>query len=414
MQFVCRVGTPDGRVVEEVVVASDESALRAELTKRGLHLFEARRRGLPASAGTRGIGSRLGRRKKIATPEFLVWNQELAALLKAGLPLLQALDLMLERMKNPTFREVLGDIRDRVKSGEELSDAFAIHGEMFPRLYPSALKAGERSGELEQVIRRFVRYLKLVLDARKRVVSALVYPVVLICLSIAMIAVMAVYVVPKFEVFFADMEVELPLITRVTLGISHFLNERTLFLWNWAWIALGIVALGIALRKYGATPAGRIRVDGWRLRIPLLGPVFHRFALSEFCRSLSTLLTGGIPLVPALEIATASVSNAAVRDKIEPRIQMVREGRPFHAALEDSGVFTDMSIDMVKVGEATGALDEMLSSVSDFLDEQVEVRMQRLLSLVEPMMLVFMGLIIGLLLVSIYLPMFSSLGQSKF
>lgn len=414
MQFVCRVGTPDGRVVEELVVASDESALRAELTKRGLHLFEARRRGLPASAGTRGIGSRLGRRKKIATPEFLVWNQELAALLKAGLPLLQALDLMLERMKNPTFREVLGDIRDRVKSGEELSDAFAIHGEMFPRLYPSALKAGERSGELEQVIRRFVRYLKLVLDARKRVVSALVYPVVLICLSIAMIAVMAVYVVPKFEVFFADMEVELPLITRVTLGISHFLNERTLFLWNWAWIALGIVALGIALRKYGATPAGRIRVDGWRLRIPLLGPVFHRFALSEFCRSLSTLLTGGIPLVPALEIATASVSNAAVRDKIEPRIQMVREGRPFHAALEDSGVFTDMSIDMVKVGEATGALDEMLSSVSDFLDEQVEVRMQRLLSLVEPMMLVFMGLIIGLLLVSIYLPMFSSLGQSKF
>ncbi|HXU34402.1 MAG TPA: type II secretion system F family protein [Thermoanaerobaculia bacterium] len=414
MQFVCRVGTPDGRVVEEMVVASDEAALRAELTKRGLHLFEARRRGLPASAGTRGIGARLGRRKKIATQEFLVWNQELAALLKAGLPLLQALDLMLERMKNPTFREVLGDIRDRVKSGEELSDAFAIHGELFPRLYPSALKAGERSGELEQVIRRFVRYLKLVLDARKRVISALVYPVVLICLSIAMIAVMAIYVVPKFEVFFADMEVELPLITQITLGISHFLNERTLFLWNWAWIALGLAAFVISMRKYAQTPAGRIRVDGWRLRIPMLGAVFHRFALSEFCRSLSTLLTGGIPLVPALEIATASVSNAAVRAKIEPRIQMVREGRPFHAALEESGVFTDMSIDMVKVGEATGALDEMLSSVSDFLDEQVEVRMQRLLSLVEPMMLVFMGIIIGLLLVSIYLPMFSSLGQSKF
>ncbi len=414
MQFVCRVGTPDGRVVEEIVVASDESALRAEITKRGLHLFEARRRGLPASAGTRGIGARLGRRKKIATPEFLIWNQELAALLKAGLPLLQALDLMLERMQNPTFKEVLSDIRDRVKSGQELSDAFAIHGDMFPRLYPSALKAGERSGELEQVIRRFVRYLKLVLDARKRVVSALVYPVVLICLSIAMIAVMAVYVVPKFEVFFADMEVELPLITRITLGLSHFLNERTLYLWNWAWIVLALVAGVIALRRYNETPAGRIRVDGWRLRIPLVGAVFHRFALSEFCRSLSTLLTGGIPLVPALEIATASVSNAAIRQKIEPRIQMVREGRPFYSALEDTGVFTEMSIDMVKVGEATGALDDMLSSVSDFLDEQVEVRMQRLLSLVEPMMLVFMGIIIGLLLVSIYLPMFSSLGQAKF
>ncbi|HXU45786.1 MAG TPA: type II secretion system F family protein [Thermoanaerobaculia bacterium] len=414
MQFVCRVGTPDGRVIEELIAASDESALRLELGKRGLHLFEARRRGVPRRVGNEGLASRLGRKKRIPDPDFLVWNQELAALLKAGLPLLQALDLMLERMKNATFREVLTDVRDRVKSGEELSEAFAVHGDFFPRLYPAALKAGERSGELEQVIRRFVRYLKLLLEARKRVISALVYPAVLVLLSIAMIAVMAIYVVPKFEVFFSDLEVDLPLPTRITLGVSRFLNERTFVLWNWAWIALGLFALGLALKRYADTPEGRIRVDSWRLKLPLLGGVFHRFALSEFCRALSTLLTGGIPLVPALEIATASVSNAEVRRRIEPKIQMVREGKPFYEALEESGVFVDMVIDMVKVGEATGALDEMLGSVSDFLDEQVETRMQRLLSLVEPMMLVFMGIIIALLLVSIYLPMFSSLGSSKF
>ena len=411
MQYLCRVGTPDGRVIEELIVANDDAALRVEIGKRGYHLFEAKRKGLGSAVSGRTSGLR-GR--KIKDDEFMIFNQELAALLKAGLPLLQALDLMLERMADPHFRGILADIRDRVKSGVEMSDAFEIHGDQFPRLYPSALKAGERSGELEAVIRRFIRYMKLLLTARRRVVSALVYPVVLIVLSIAMIAVMAVYVVPKFEVFFQDVEVELPLITRVTLGISHFANDRTLFLWNWLWALLGVAGLFVFLRRYGKTPEGRVRMDRWKLKIPLLGGVFRRFALSEFSRSLSTLLAGGIPLVPAFEIAVSAVGNAEVRSRIEPTVQSVREGRPFHGALEASGVFTPMAIDMIKVGESTGSLDEMLSNVSDFFDEQVETRMQRLLSLVEPLMLIFMGVIIALLLVSIYLPMFSSLGQSKF
>ncbi len=405
MQFQCRVGTPDGRVLEQVFDAADESALRTDLVKRGLHVFEVRRRGGTARVGLPKLGRR---RKRIPPQEFVVFNQELAALLKAGLPLLQALDLMLERMKNPFFKAVLTEIRDRVKSGADLSEAFAAHGELFPRLYPSSLKAGERSGELEGVIRRFIRYMRLVLDARRRVASALVYPAVLVGLSAAMIAIMAIYVVPKFMVFFENLDAELPLITRMLLAASAFANR------NWPVLLLTVVGGVLFLRSWNRTEAGRLAIDRFRLRLPFLGGVLHRFSLAEFCRSLATLLTGGIPLVPAFEIAVSSVGNAWVRSRIEPTIQMVREGKPFHSALEKSEVFTDMSIDMVKVGEATGSLDEMLGSVADFLDEQIETRMQRILSLIEPLMLVFMGLIIAILLIAIYLPLFSVLGESNF
>jgi len=303
---------------------------------------------------------------------------------------------------------VLTDVRDRVKSGSELSDAFAAHGGLFPRLYPSSLKAGERSGELELVIRRFIRYMKLLLDARRRVISALIYPAVLVCLSIAMIIIMAIYVVPKFMGFFAELGTDLPLITQIVLAVSTFASA------NWPLLLVLLVLGALALRSWGRTEPGRLAIDRLKLRTPFLGPVLHRFALSEFCRSLSTLLAGGIPLVPAFEIAISSVGNAYARNQLEPTVQMVREGKPFYAALEKSEIFLDMSIDMVKVGETTGSLDDMLNSVSEFLDEQVETRMQRLLSLVEPMMLVFMGIIIAILLISIYLPMFSMLGSSKF
>jgi type IV pilus assembly protein PilC len=349
-----------------------------------------------------------GYRRRIPVQDFVIFNQELAALLKAGLPLLQTLDLMLERMNNQHFRAVLTDVRDQVKSGTDLSEAFASHGDLFPRLYPSSLKAGERSGELELVIRRFIRYMKLLLDARRRVISALVYPAVLVILSIAMIAVMAIYVVPKFMSFFDELGADLPLITQVVLAVSTFASK------NWPLILILLVLGTLALRSWGRTEGGRLTLDRLKLKTPFLGPVLHRFAMSEFSRALSTLLAGGIPLVPAFEIAVSSVGNAYVRSRLEPTIQMVREGKPFFSALEKSEIFTDMAIDMVKVGETTGSLDDMLGSVSEFLDEQIETRMARLLSLVEPMMLVFMGIIIAILLISIYLPMFSMLGSTKF
>lgn len=407
MEFVCRLGTPEGQVVEEQHQSRDESALRNELERRGYHVFEMRRKGLGGKLSLSGlVGKALGSGpKKVGTEDFLIFNQEMAALLRAGLPLLESLNLMLERMKNPTFRPVLEDIRDRVKTGQDLSEAFGAYGDMFPRIYASSLKAGERSGEMEGVIRRFIRHTRLVLDARKKVVSALVYPAVLICLSMAMISVMAIYVVPKFSEFYKDLDAKLPALTQVTLGIADFARS------NWLIILAAIVTGTWVFNRWRRTDTGLLQFDALRLRVPLIGSILQRFGLAEFCRSLSTLLSGGIPLVPALEIAVSSVSNAFLRHRLQPAIDAVREGKPFHDALERSGIFTDMSIDMIKVGEATGALDEMLGSVADFLDEQVEVRMQRLLSLVEPVMLVIMGLIIGLLLISIYLPLFSVMTQ---
>ncbi|HVS02968.1 MAG TPA: type II secretion system F family protein [Thermoanaerobaculia bacterium] len=404
MDYLCRLGTPEGAVIEEVHHAADAEALRRELQRKGYHVFEVRPRRLGGSLSWPRLG---GRRRKVGTQRFLVFNQELAALLGAGLPLLQALDLMLERLEDPALREVLEDVRERVASGQELSAAFEAHADQFPRLYAPSLKAGERSGDLEKVIRRFVRYLQLVLEARKRVVSALVYPAVLVVLSIAMITVMTVYVVPRFALFYADLEAELPLITRVTLAVGSFLQD------SWLVIVPALLVAVVGFRQWAATPAGEIAVDRLQLKLPVLGRVFHSFAIAELTRSLATLLEGGLPLVPSLEIAIGAVGNAYVRDRVAPSVQMVREGKALYAAFEQSEVVDDIAIDMIKVGETTGALATMLNNIADFLDQEVEIRMQRLLALVEPVMLVFMGLIIALLLVSVYLPMFSVLGEVR-
>lgn len=401
MQFVCRYGTPDGRVLTKVQNGADATSVRHELEKQGFHIFEVRPRGslfnfeLPFAK----------KRRRMPIDEFLAFNQELAALLRAGLPLLQALELMLERIEEPNLRQVLTEIRDQVKSGIELSDAFASFGDMFPPLYASTLKAGERSGELESVIRRFIRYLRLVSTARKKVVSALIYPAVLIGLSIGMLAVLAIYVVPSFSKFYRDLDAELPAITQITLAVSFWLRDHYLFLLG------GLVLAGILSTNWRKTPTGLLFFDRLRLRIPIVGDIFRYFALSEFCRSLSTLLAGGIPLVSALDTAVQAVGNRHVSGSIAPVIDEVRQGQPFNEALDRTRAFPNLAIDMIKVGEATGSLDDMLNSVSDYFDETVETRVQRLLTLVEPIMLVVMGALVALLLISIYLPMFGALSQ---
>lgn len=405
MQFHCRLGLPDGRIVEETHQAHDLDSLRLDLERRGISLFEAKARGL---SWGRLTPSKRASRQVLSDQEFLIFNQEMAALLKAGLPLLQTLDLMLERMRPGRFRDILTDIKERIKSGQELSDAFEAYGDFFPRLYPSSLKAGEKSGELEKVLRRFVRYLKLVTDAKKRMVSALVYPAVLMGLSTTMILVLSIFVVPKFQDFFLELDVDLPLISKITLGFSLFLVNNLML------ISVALVVAGVLFWQWKKTDGGMVALDRLKLRLPLLGGILHRFALSEFCRSLSTLLAGGIPLVSAFEISSRAMSNSFVRKKLSPTIDRVREGRAFHAALEESGVFLPLGIELVKVGEATGALDEMLGTISDFFDEEVETRLQRLLSLVEPLMLIFLGAVIAIILISIYLPLFASLSQSKF
>lgn len=400
MEYVCTIGTAEGKVLDEVHAGTSEEAIRSELERRGFHVFKVRRRGLsirlPAFASARA---------EISEQALLLFNQEFAALLRSGLPVLQALGLMLERPRDPVFKEILGDVERSVRNGASLSEAFAKHDEALPPLYPATLKAGEKSGELETVIRRFVRYMKLITDARRKVVSALVYPAVLIGLSISLIAVMAVYVVPKFTDFFSALDTDLPILTRMTLGVSRFASDY------WLIIVGGLAVSFLVFRRWSRSRSGGQKVDSWKLRLPLLGPIFHRLAMSEFSRSLSTLLAGGIPVVPALEDAVSAVGNAHMRSVLAPIIPQIREGRALHSVLEETGQSLEIVTEMAKVGEETGSLDEMLNNASDFLDEEVETRLQRTLVLVEPIMLVLMGLIVATLLISVYLPLFSMLGQ---
>ena len=402
MEYVCHVGTAEGRVMRQVRTAPTEEALRAELEKEGLQLV-----GLERRAGALPRAPRLGlRRRRVPLDLLLVFSQELAALLRAGLPLLQALGMLVTRQRDPLFKSYLDQVYEKVRSGAELSEAFGAFDDAFPALFSSSLKAGERTGELEQVLTRFVRYLKLVLDARRKVYSALVYPTLLLVLSFGMLGIMAVFVVPRFQTFYDAMEIpELPTLTRITLGTGHFLRANLL------WIVLGIALVALFLDRWSRTGSGRLALARFRLRIPVLGGVFHRFAVSEYCRSLATLIAGGLPLVQGLEISTKAVGNAWIRSKLEPVIPRVREGYALHAALEEVGVVPDLAIDMVEVGEATGALDQMLTNISGFLDEEVETRMARLLSLIEPILLLVVGGLVAVLLVSVYLPIFGALSR---
>jgi type IV pilus assembly protein PilC len=402
VQFVCRVGTPEGKVLESLFEAQDERALRRDLEGRGYHVFAVRRRGLLAGLRLPVLG---GARQRVPAAELQVFNQELAALLRSGLPLLQSLDLLVSRQRDRNFKEVLTQIRERVKSGEALSAAVTGFGDVFPALYAPTLQAGERSGELEQVIRRFLRYQRLVRETRKKVVSALVYPSVLIGLSAALIAVVTTYVLPKFRDFFGGLNADLPLLTRAVMAISGVVQAN-------GWLILLSAVLGALLgSQWVRTRAGRMALDRWRIALPLAGPIALDLSLSEFCRSLSTLLAGGIPILAALESSVGAVANTWVRQRLAAVPGDVRQGRALADALQETGIASSLLVDMVKVGETTGSLDVMLSDVSDFLDEEVETRMGRLLSLLEPMMLITMGLLVTLLLVAVYLPLYSLIGK---
>ncbi len=399
-QFIVRVGTPEGEVVERQVQATTARAAQEEMRRLGLYVFDAKR-------GTFTLRELLPIRRVISTERFLLFNQELLALVKAGLPIIQSLDIMLERQKNPAFREVLTEIRDKIKSGSALSDAFASYGDLFPPIYSTSLRAGERSGDLEGVLRRFLRYQKMIVTLRKRVVGALIYPVILIVLSSMMVFIMLTVVIPKFTEFFAGFDAQLPAFTRLMIGLAMFLRHNLL-------LVLGGTAAAAFLFHQWVTKAGRRIWDRFKLRVPIVGGIFHRFAVLQFTQSLGTLLSGGTPMVPALEIASQSVTNQAVSSSVFRIVQNVREGEPLWRSLEATGVIGDIAVEMIKVGESTGALTEMLGNVSEFYDEEIEARLTRMVAAIEPLILVFMGLVIAVLLYAFYLPLFqlSSVGQS--
>jgi type IV pilus assembly protein PilC len=399
-EFIVRIGTPEGEIVERHIQATNVRAAQEELRRQGMHVFETRR-------GTIRLADFIPRSRKVVTTErFLTFNQELLALVKAGLPLLQSFDIMLERQKNVRFREVLEDVRDKLKSGVALSDAFASYGDLFPPIYSTSLRAGERSGDLEGVLRRFLRYQKIIVNLRKKVIGALIYPAVLIILSLAMIIIMLTKVIPKFADFYSGFGAELPAFTRFMIGFASALNN------NFILFVLGLGG-GIILLRRWINSSGRLMWDKFKLKIPLAGGVLHRFAIMQFTQSLGTLLSGGTPMVPSIEIASQSVTNQLVATRIAGIVQNVRQGEPLWRSLEETGVMSDLAIEMIKVGESTGALTEMLANVSEFYDEEIEARLTRVVAAIEPIILVFMGGVIAVLLYAFYLPLFqlTSVGQ---
>jgi type IV pilus assembly protein PilC len=395
VEFRCRLASPSGEIVEGVYVAENEARLRHELEEKGLFVLS-----LQPKHAIAGVSLGLPQRTSVNMREFLVFNQELATLLKAGMPLVQSLDLLKRRVTSPVFKRVLNDVHEKVRSGAALSDAFATHGDLFPRVYTASLLAGERSGNLDAVLRRFVEYTKIIATVKRKTVSALVYPAILTALAVVLVSIIVLKVVPAFADFYSSFGAELPLATRVILGVSEFVRGQFLL------IIIAVAAAIIAVLTWVRQPGQKSRFDHLVLGLPMLGPVARKFATSQMARTLATLLGGGLPLVNALDIAAKSVGNQFMARQLDIVSARVREGESFAAALDARRAFPEVAVKMAEVGESTGALQDMLNTVADFYDEEIATTMERFITLVEPVLLVFMGIVIAGLLLALYMPLF--------
>jgi type IV pilus assembly protein PilC len=396
VEYRCRLGTPGGDIIEGIYVADSEARLRREFEEKGLYVLGIQQAGRRAIAGLS-----LPRRRRVPSREFLVFNQELATLLKAGMPLVQSLDILRRRVSNPIFKGILDDVHERVRAGSALSEAFDAHGQLFPGVYTASLLAGEKSGNLEQVLRRYVSYVKVVSGVRRKTISALVYPAILLLLSLVVVTIIVVRVVPEFSAFYNQFGHELPWSTLFIVGVSDIVTRYFLI------IVGSVVAVALGVWWWVKQPGQRRRFDRLILKVPALGSIAQKFSTSQAARTLATLLGGGIPLVNALEVSARSLGNQYMAGELQTAAQQVREGRALALAMQDSGAFPDVSIKMVEVGESTGALQEMLNSLADFYDEEIETNLGRFVTLVEPILLVIMGLIIAGLLLALYLPLFN-------
>jgi type IV pilus assembly protein PilC len=395
VEFHCRLASATGEISEGVYIADSETRLRHELDEKGLYVLALRPKG-----GIAGIPFRLPQRRSISTREFLVFNQELATLLKAGMPLVQSLDLLKRRVTSPLFRSVLDDVYQRVRGGVALSDSFGVHGDLFPSVYVASLVAGERSGNLDAVLRRFVEYTKVIATVKRKTVSALVYPAILVTLALVLVSIIVLKVVPAFSDFYASFGANLPLVTRIIVAVSDFIRGQFVLL---------IVALvaSIALAVFWIRQPGRqAKVDRLLLAVPVVGDIAAKFATLQMARTLATLLGGGLPLVNALDIAAKSVGNQFMAGELGVVGARVREGVSFASALDARRVFPEVAVKMAEVGESTGALQDMLNTVADFYDEEISTSMERFVALVEPVLLVIMGIVIAGLLLALYMPLF--------
>ncbi len=390
---MCRIGAPDGSVLEQRRLGVSAEALRRELEGEGYHIFSIETPKL--QLGVPG----LRRREKVSGQDFLVFNTQLRTLLKAGLPLAQSLELLKDQQTTLAFRALLDKVYQQVTTGVALSDAFLSLGDVFPPMYANSLRAGERSGNLPYVLERFIEYQRLMEEARKKIVGALTYPLVLIGLSIGLVVILMTYVIPKFTDFYAGMGATLPLPTRIVIGVSHTMSQHVVL------IGFGALGAGLALRSWSRTVRGRKLLDRMKLRIPVVGRLIGLFGLTQFTRSLAVLLDGGTPMVPALETAATSVNNIYMSDRFLECVPEVQEGQSLSEALSRRRMVPELALAMVRVGESTGALAEMLTHTSEFFDSDIDLTLGRLVTLIEPAILLVMAVVVAGLLLAVYYPL---------
>ena len=398
-EFVCKVGTSGGEILQKVFVAESERALRDLMEQQGYYIFAIQRK-LEAKSLLKSLFH--FKRKKVTDKQFIVFNQEFAALVHSGLPMLRCLELLTGRADNPDFGAILEDVRRQVQSGALLSDAFASHPDVFPRIYTASILAGEKSGELEQVIRRYLTYAKIITTIRTKVTSSLIYPLLLLGLSLSVIGILVGYVIPKFSDFYTGFAGQLPLITQILVTVSLFVRNN--FIWILPILIIGAILLRISVK---ASPKAEEAVDRLKLRLPLFGSIWTKFSISQLTRTLHTLLAGGITLVNAIDVAAGAVGSRLISQRLAQVSQGVKEGDTLWASLQKTSFMTPMAVEMVKVGEETGSLEEMLKNISDFYDEEIDTSITNLLSIVEPVMLIAMGIVIAAILLAMYYPLFT-------
>ena len=394
-EFVCRVADANGRVYSQVEAAGTQAEARQKLADRGLYVYSVESRsgllsGLLQRQNTRQIGG----------SDFLILNQQFNTLIKAGLPILRALDLLTERAASPRLRPVVGQIRDRVREGKSLSEAVNEAG-VFSKVFSTAILAGEKSGNLSGVLDYYIAYQKVSTGVRKKILATLVYPALLVTVAILVVTYLVTVVVPKFALLYRDMNVELPTATRmlIALTVDYRLGILGLI------AAVLVFALGVFF--WSRSEQGGRAFDRLKFRLPMIGDTAKKFQVAQFCRTLATLLTGGTPLVAGLQTAGEAIDSPLLRASVTQATQMVREGDSLNTALSSTQVMPELALDMIEVGESSGALAPMLTSVAEFYEEEVNIRLSAMVALIEPAILIFMAILVAFILISLYLPIFS-------
>lgn len=406
-EFICRLGTPAGEVVTRTVEAVGVAEARVRLEAEGFRVFSVTP---PRAAGLAAVtrGGKGGTNSRIKPGDFLLFNQQLSAIIRAGIPILQAVTMLRRRAASSRLRGVLTDVEDKIRSGMALSAAFAAQGPIFPRIYTASILAGERSGALDDVLSRYVSYMRRGVEIRRKIRGALAYPIFLLAASMGMVTFLTVYVVPRMSSLFEGFNRELPAVTKVVMGVSSFAAG------NFYWLVPLLIVAGIALYLWSRTPGGALTLDRLLLQLPIVSALIKQLAVAQVTRSLATLLAGGITLVESWEIAAESVTNKELRARSSATLPMIREGQSFTESLESAGWIPPLALDMIGVGERSGSLREMLEEVAEFYDRESEVRLEQLTTVLEPAILLVMGGLVVTILLSIYLPIIQSISNLSF